>query len=420
MSKERKIHGYQRTLRLETPKKQRTGRPGRIIHGGPYTLPHNPDALHLIPLFSDVDLGSNPMSPSAASDFWKKDFEEATKAEGKEAAWLNYSGTYFDQADEATRTVKEMKTKIEAGEPIEGDEKFYTDPEFFRQKLLSDELTSEDLYKLFLIATRMDIISPEKREQFDSAGFSLGEKADRSSRGYPRYKLANWKEHERKMEERRIRNEKEAAEQEEKDPNVRTFHRYNAPEVYEPFTAHYYLSQIKRWEDLIDSMVNRSEISWPLFRTQYLKFVGIAGKLRDTRNYEGNKIKYRPIDYDEMIKNKDPEAILKGLAALYTARKGEERACEPKGLKLLEIAAQLPSPEIIYKPPQPWNVFVPYVLVSELYRLLGETKTVSKPQAKRRRFNDIMFRVLGSEPEVLRNIKPLNYEKSRGDDEIPF
>lgn len=418
---ERKIHGYQRTSRLEVPKRQRTGRPGRVIHGGAYPLPHDPNITQAMPLFGDSDLGSDSMSHSAAIEYWKKDFEEATKLQGKEASWLNYSGIYFTQTEEAARTVKEMKAKIEAGEPLEGEEKFYTDPEFFRQKLLYKDLTSAELYEYFLIALRMDRIRPERRAEFDTVGFSLGEEADRRSRGYPLYKLANWKEHERKMEEARLRNKKEESDLEKKDPNVRTFHRYNAPEVYEAFTAPYYTEQIRRWQELMHKAAIGHEIDWLLFKREYERFVKFAAKLRSHRGYDRNQQMFHPEEYDEALRKNDPEAFFKGLAGLYAVRKGQEKIVEPKAIELLARSADLPPPpKYTHRWPQPWKVFVLYVGTQELYRLLGTIDTVGKRVAKHHKFNDMLLHQRGGVPEHLKGTKELNYEKPDKDEELPF
>lgn len=422
MPNEKPVFGH--PILIREPRAKKHPRVGVLIHTGPEPQLFNNEKARL-PSFGQTELGKKPMSYSAAIDYWKKEYEIAVLESGmdKEIALTMYTNFHHGVAtDDADPFVTGLKKKIEEGLVLTERETLFKNPEYFRQRLLSPKLRAEELYKFGLLALRMDRVLPEKRDEFDAVGFSLLEAAANASPRNPKFKLALKLEYERKMEERRIRNQK--AETAEPNPkNVEAFNAFNAPQIFEVGTPGYYLKQIKRWEDLIDLIANRVELNYELFNAEYAKMVRDGTINRDIRNYNGNKIMFRPQDFEESLRNEDPNAFIMGLTGLYGIRKNliRRKVVEPTALKLLAKSAELPPPpKYHHKWPQPWQVFVPYVIVQELYRLLGLTKKVSKPEAKRRQFNDMMFRVLGSEHEELKNIKPLNSGKSTVDDEIPF
>lgn len=421
-TKEKPVFGH--TTLIREPRAKKYPRVGVIIHTGPQPELFNNEEVRL-PAFGQTELGEDPMSYSAAIEYWKKEYEISVFETGmdKEIALIMYTNFHHGVAtDDADPFVKGLKKKIEEGLVLTERETLYKNPEYFRQRLLSPKLRAEELYKFGLLALRMDRVFPDKRDAFDSVGFSLLEAAANASPGNPKFKLALKLEYERKMDERRIRNQK--AERMEPNPkNVEAFNVHNSPQIFEPGTPRYYLKQIKFWEDLIDSIASRVDLNYDLFKEEYAKMVRIGTINRDFGNYKGNKIMFRPQDFEESLRNEDPNAFIMGLTGLYGIRKDliRKKVVEPTALKLLAKSAELPPPpKYRRKWPQPWQVFVSFVIVQELYRLLGLSKKVSKPEAKIRQFNDMIFRVLGSEPEALRNMRPLNVEKPEGDDKIPF
>lgn len=411
---------------IQVPRAKRHARVGVAQETLAFPKPFDPAEQSLQPKFGQNELGNEPLSYSAAIEHWKKRYREAVLDTGMdpEIALIMYQTfLYGEIGEDINPYIRGLKSRIEKQEELdEREEAFYIYPDFFRKKLLSPKLRAEGLLRYGLLALRMDRIFPDREAEFNSVGFDLLEAAETASPRNPKYKLALWREYERKMEERRIRDKK--GKETIKPAEYQILNRYNSPQVYESFTINDYRTQIRIWGNLLDQFAERGKLNWPLFRAEYTRLVEVAKKIRDIRNYEGNKIKYRPIDYDEMIKNKAPEAILKGLAALYTAPRGKEKACEPKGIRLLAIAATLPPPDTIYKPPQPWRAFVISVIIWELYRLLGTIPTVGKRVAKIIEFQDSMLHQEGEIPKELREFKD-QYPDSRGKksddplDEIP-
>jgi hypothetical protein len=195
-------------------------------------------------------------------------------------------------------------------------------------------------------------------------------------------------------------------------------HNFNAPEVFSLYTPDSYRKALKFWQERLAKLSEGVNIDWQEFEAQRRKITAIAKKLTDTRTYDKTGI-YRKVDYEEMLRTQDPEAILKGLSALHPKREADERDLEIPGFKLLELAYTLPCPNIIanHKPPQPWPAFVAYVIKEELVRKLGEVTT--KPSARRMDAQDMLLRANGGIPEELRNVKTLNVEPAIKE-KLPF
>lgn len=431
MTKEKPIFGQ---VLIRAPLPKRRPRVGVPIHTGEDPMLFT-EPTPVVPDFGDYKTGENPLSYSAGIDKWKEKFRDNLKAArvDQETGTFIYNQFHYTSVAIADQEIKNLKTKINENIPLAGNERFYENPLYFRDRLLSKNLRADDLYEIGLTCLRMDKIYPEKREEFISVGISLLEAAENASPNNPKFKVALWREYERLMYERRIRREKEEAKEKPKI-NTEAFSMHNAREVFEYGTPNYYRTEIKKWQDFLDSMIDRSKINTSLFRSEYEKFIRIGKITRDIRNYEGNKIMYKPIDFEEAYRNEDPDSFFMGLAGLYAIRKDyiREKRVEPTAFKLLAKAAELPPPRRIYKAPEPWPVFVVYVMVKEYYRLLGLTKTVSKPEAKRREFQDNYLRVMekkyienykrthGEEPPPVTKDFSLNYEEPKEDDEIPF
>lgn len=421
---------------IRSPRPRRHAKVGVPIYTGEYPrLFEEPKPM--VPNFGDHKLGERSLSYSAGIDKWKGRFRDSLRVVGvdQETGTYIYNQFHFRSVEIADSEIKKFKNKVQAGFPLFGNERFYSDPFFFRNRLVSNNLRADDLYEIALIALRIDRVYPEKRNEFLSVGISLLEAAENASPNNPKFKLALWREYERLMDERRIRNQKAEG---GNDLNVDAFNVYNARQIFEYGTPQYYREEIKKWQDFLDSLADRRKIDYSLFRKEHEVWVRHATINRDMRNYDGNKVMFRLIDFKEAYRNEDPDAFIMGLTGLYGIRKTNKRKkdIEPFAFKLLTKGAELPPPpRFTRKWPRPWPVFVAYVMVKEYYRLLGLTKVVSKPEAKRREFQDNFLRVNeqryaenyrkihGKDPEPVRNTQPisLNYVKTDPeDDEIPF
>lgn len=412
---------------IREPKTKRPPRVGIIINTGAMPQLFDNSEQSTPSLGERIELGKEPLAYSSAIEHWKKKYREAV-AETRmdpEIAMVTYQSFFLLEASGVVNPIiKNLKGKIEKGEELTMEEPFYLHPDFFRKKLLSPNLRADDLLHYGLIALKMDniISDPDLTQAFNMVGFDLLEAAEMASPRNPKYKLALWREYERKMEERRNKRQK-AKESEEKDPsNIKAFHYFNAPEVFVS-KRQYYLNQIEVLKDLQRKVANVRDIRWQAFRVEHAKYIEIAKKIRDTRNYNGNKIQYRPVDFDEMIRNQDSNAFMLGLNGLYGVRKNHKNIIEPKALKLLEIGMQLPPPPVYlnHKWPEPWQAFVLDVMIHELYRLLG-IKVTGKRVAKVIEVTDNIIRQRGGIPKELTDIQDV-YRNSRPidkEDDLPF
>lgn len=297
------------------------------------------------------------------------------------------------------------------------------DLDFLQQKLsglkLEDPTTSSfQLYRLAVICFRKP--KPGSEKIMELWGRGLFQAAFKRYQ-YPQFARGAIDEMELKANDKKRARKRERRltyQGKTKDKKLQLFHRFNNPEVFRAYTPEHYRKELEVWEGKLSDLTNGQNIDWQLFKQEYNRLVEVAKKIRDIRNYEGNKIKYRPIDYYEMLKNHDPEAIIKGLAALYTARAGEERDCEVPGFKLLtEVAFESPPPTIVYKPPQPWKAWVAYVIKEELVKKLGEVTT--KPSARRTDLGYKIINARGGVPSELTNVR-VNNVKPTTVEKLPF
>lgn len=336
---------------------------------------------------------------------WRKLYKKIYKIRGfsEEDALSRYQGAHGSLAFEIQNENQEADLNF-LGEKLSG------------LRLDDRTISAFQLYRLGVVCLRRP--KPGSEEIMEAWGRALIQAAFKRYQDpqYARGAIDELVLKARQRGEKRKRERKQQYRGKIKGAGPQIFQRFNAPEVFGMHTSEDYQKQLKYWQDQLAQMTKDTQIDWQMFRKEYKRLVGTARKIRDTRVYDKTGF-YKRIDYEEMLRNKDPEAIIKGLAALYATR--EEKECEIPGFNLLiEGAFKLPPPRTIYRPPQPWQAFVVFVIKEELIRKLGEV--TSKLRARKADFVDTFIRTSGGgEPEQVTNRKPTHASINRAE-KIPF
>lgn len=405
MSVEKIIHGYQRTLRLPTAPRR------------PATVGILIDTRGVIP----VEHAANPqlvlgqegigryerMSHARGMEYWRKAYETeiASRKLDPQAEWRKHSDTYFQML----KGIKNDLKRIKEGD-VRREEQFYNDPEFFKEILFSKKIRSDEVHRYGLIALSIETTDPVRAKLFENYGFALLEKAEEMDPRNIRFKLALWKEHDRKRrekaEKRKQERKKEEKQERKKSSKPKLINRYNTPELEEQFTVPYYAERIQFWTDDLEKITEGKEIDYGKLRKEHSKNVRAAKKARDGRNYDKRKRKYEPQFYDELLNSENLGAIsayLGGLNALYTAPAGKEPECDRKGFKLLEKAAELPPPPHDPRTSLPWPIFIRWAIIQEYLEKKAHVEPRSHTESKV--LTDMLGRVRGKETEKLNDRK---------------
>jgi len=414
MLPEKKPSAYQRTLRL--PNTPRAPRVGILIDTSPFPSPYPTEPQ--IALFGQAELGRRPIPYTTATKYWKEAYESSLSAGlTKEEAWAMYSGTHFGQTDRIDADIRRMKN----GE-FQDQEEFYQDPHFFRQKLLSGDLRAGESLSYGLVALRMGRLFPEKREEFDALGFSLLEDAERKSPRFPIFKLALWKEYQRKAEERPKKKRKEKKER-IKIKKHTLINNMRIPGFGNEFSTAYYVEKINHWSNVLDEVAKGRQIDYQEFRDRHKSYVTAAKKEMDNRVGPDKKRKrYSPIFFEEYLTSEELDAFNAyywGLVALCTpgAKESEKKQCEELGFKLLEKSHDLSVIEKKSAGKEP-SAFLPWAIKEEYLAKMTRSGIQSKRQVRSREISSMLIRSKG-EPEEMRVRRSLNETPSQDLDEIP-
>lgn len=420
MSLERKPN-LQPRLFLLTDSQPRTARVGIQTDTSPSLEDKETPQL---PLFNQKDLGRpERMSHAKGVKYWKRAYEAAFSAKklDSEAAWNIYSTLHFGAVDE----IKNILKRIRTGE-VRGEEQYYNDPEFFRRKLLLKDLRPEKAYFYGLVALRVDEENPKKRQEFDDLGFSHLEKAEEMDPRNPKIKLALWKEHDRKAEERpklKRKEKKEAKKIENYRLTPTLINRLNNPALGREFTTLHYIEKVDHWTNILEEVSKGRQIDYQKFRRKHAIYVKVAKKeMDDRRGPDKRRKRYTPQFFEDLLNYKDLDAFNAyywGLVALYTPTKIEKdkKKCELLGFLLLEVAHDLSVIERKIDGKNP-TAFYPWAIKEEYLVKMAQPGIQSKRQVRSRELSNMITRARGGEPEHVRDRK--RPEAIDLDEALPF
>lgn len=377
------------------------------------------------PHLHQKEIGRYEQTPhTVGAKCWKKEYEKVYKARGldQDAAWLIYAEIHSGMVD----SINNMFKRIKAGE-VRGEEQNYNDPGFFKRKLFSQNLRADDIYRYGLIALRMKTKDPKMAREFESYGFALLEKAEEMDPRDPKKKLALWKEHERKAEERPKLKRKEKKEA-EKIENYRLtptlINRLNNPALGREFTTLYYIEKVDHWTNILEDISKARQIDYKEFRRKHAMYVeGARKEMDDRRGPDKKRQRYKPQFFEDWLNYEDLDAFNAyywGLVALYTPTKIEKykKRCELLGFLLLETAHDLSVIERKIDGKNP-TAFYPWAIKEEYLLKMAQPGIQSKRQVKSRELSKMITRTRGGEPEQVRN-RRYPYESDPDPEELPF